>query len=60
MRKLLTDKILFSIGIRAKGWTMYGMESNLKFGDQIKNFKTIKTGFNHMCDEIFNINRFIW
>ena len=26
---------------RAKGWRMYGMDSKLKFGDQLKNFRTI-------------------
>ena len=27
---------------RAKGWIMYGMDSKLKSGDQLKNFRTIK------------------
>ena len=27
---------------RAKGWRMYGMDSKLKFGNQLKNFRTIK------------------
>ena len=26
---------------RAKRWRMYGMDSKLKLGDQLKNFKTI-------------------
>ena len=27
---------------RAKGWIMYGMDSKLKFEDQLKNFGTIE------------------
>ena len=27
--------------LRAKGWILYGMDSKLKFGDQLKNIRTI-------------------
>jgi hypothetical protein len=28
------------VTVRAKGWIMYGMDSKLKFGNQLKNFRT--------------------
>ena len=34
-------RFLLSVQTKAKGWRMYGIDSKLKLGDQLENFKTI-------------------